>query len=182
MAQFIPFAPNVQVNGQTVLSVVNAIQFGQDFRISLLEKHGLKNVVPDEWYPQEAWLNAFKEIADTIGDKTLFTIGKAIPENAKFPPEINSLEIALQAINQAYQMNHKGGKIGHYKLVSFDAETKKATMECMNPYPSEFDRGIIMTMLRRFKPKDSLQYDVVLATSLPTRLAGAESCTYLINW
>jgi hypothetical protein len=51
----------------------------------------LQNPEPDKWYSQEAWLNAFKEIAETVGTNTLFMIGKSIPEHAKFPPQIDLL-------------------------------------------------------------------------------------------
>ncbi|MCC5943588.1 MAG: hypothetical protein JJT94_01530 [Bernardetiaceae bacterium] len=182
MAQFIPFAPNVEVNGQTVLSIVNAFEVGRLYRLSILEEHGIENPQPGEWYSQAAWLNAFKEIADSIGDHTLFSIGKSIPENADFPPDIDNLKKALQAINMAYQMNHRGGDIGYYKLIKFDEQAKIAYMECRNPYPSEFDRGIITTMARRFKPADAMIANVELDTLLPTRLQGAESCTYKVTW
>ena len=182
MAQFKPFAPNVQVLGQTVLSVVTALANGQDTREEILSRHGIKNAEPQQWYSQEAYLNAFKEISENVGPSTLFIIGKSIPENAKFPPQIDSLEKALSAIDMAYKMNHKGGDIGYYKLVSFDKKERAAVVECKNPYPSEFDRGIITTMLRKFKPADSLRNDVILDTSKPTRIGGADSCTYKVIW
>jgi hypothetical protein len=182
MAQFIPFEKGIQVNGQTVLSVVNALSAGQDSRSKILEKYGISNPQPEKWYSQEKWLEAFQEISDKVGQNTLFAIGKAIPENAKFPPEIDNLEKALSAIDMAYHMNHTKGDIGYYKLTSFNSATRIATMECKNPYPSEFDRGIITTMLRKFKPKDSLKNDVVLDLSKPSRLKGDDSCTYKITW
>lgn len=182
MAQFTPFSPNVEVNGQTARSIIDAIPVGRDYRMAILERHGIKNPQPNQWYPQEKWLDAFKEIHDTIGQNTLFNIGKAIPENAQFPPQIDNLEKALQAIDMAYKMNHRGGEIGYYKVLSFDKKNKTAVMECKNPYPSEFDRGIIMAMLRKFKPIESVRYDVTLDTSKPTRINGADSCTYLISW
>jgi len=37
-------------------------------------------------------------------------------------------------------------------------------------------------MLRRFKPALSTRYDVLRDTTKPTRLEGADSCTYLITW
>ena len=181
MAQFKAFQDGVEVNGQTVLSVVNAISTGQEARLQLLWKHGI-DPKPDKWYSQQNWLNAFKDIANSIGESTLFTIGKAIPENAKFPPEINTLESALKAIDMAYHMNHRGGEIGHYTLIEYDEKNRVAIMECNNPYPSEFDRGIITTMVRKFKPKDSLKNDVVLDTSKETRKKGANTCTYKIRW
>jgi hypothetical protein len=49
-------------------------------------------------------------------------IGKSIPENAQFPPEINSIEAGLQAIDVAYHMNHRiDGK------PLFDPKTGKMT-------------------------------------------------------
>jgi len=182
MAQFKPFASNVQVLGQTVLSIVTALSNGQENRKEILSRHGIKSVEPEQWYSQEAYLNAFKEISESVGPSTLFVIGKAIPENAKFPPQIDSLEKALAAIDMAYKMNHKGGEIGYYKLTSFDKKERVATVECKNPYPSEFDRGIITTMLRKFKPSDSLRTDVILDTNKPTRISGADSCTYKVIW
>jgi len=182
MAQFKPFAPNVQVLGQTILAIVTAMEKGQESRKEILARHGIKNPEPQQWYPQEAYLNAFKEISENVGPSTLFVIGKSIPENAKFPPQIDSLEKALAAIDMAYKMNHKGGDIGSYKLVSFDKKERLAIVECNNPYPSEFDRGIITTMLRKFKPADSLRSDVVLDVSKPTRIDGADSCTYKVTW
>ncbi|AYB34585.1 hypothetical protein [Chryseolinea soli] len=182
MAQFIPFDSKVQVNGQTILSVVNALHSGQETRRIILEKNGIKDPKPGAWFPQSAWLKAFEEISKTIGSYTLFSIGKAIPEHATFPPEIDSLEKALSSIHVAYQMNHRGGEIGYYKLVWFDGPARKAMMECKNPYPSEFDRGIITTMLRRFKPRDSFKYDVSLNLAFPTRLKGNDSCMFNIVW
>jgi hypothetical protein len=182
MAQFISYDPNVKVNGQTIMSVVNAMEYGRETRFEILKKHGLTEIKPDGWYDQQKWLNAFEEIYKSIGEKTLYIIGKAIPANAKFPPEIDSLEKALSAIDVAYHMNHTKGEIGSYKLAQYDGKTRKAVMICNNPYPSDFDRGIITAMLTRFKPKDSIKYDVVLDTTKETRLNGANSCTYSINW
>ena len=181
MTQFKAFQAGVQVNGQTILSVVNALSTGQDVRLQILKKHGINPEV-DNWYSQQAWLDAFMEIATKIGENTLFMIGKAIPENADFPPEINNLESALRAIDMAYHMNHRGGEIGHYNVTDFDALKKYAVMVCNNPYPSEFDRGIITSMVRKFKPQGSFKTDVVLDTSLETRKRGGNRCTYKITW
>ncbi|WP_375562452.1 hypothetical protein ACE193_07865 [Bernardetia sp. OM2101] len=185
MAQFIPFSPNVEVNGQTILSFLNAIPhnaFAHGVLKDTLKKYNLQDIEPNSWYSQRSWLDAFAEISKKFGKATLFSIGKAIPENAIFPPQINDLESALKGINMAYHMNHRNGDIGYYKLLSFDKNHKKAIMECKNPYPSDFDRGIIITMVRKFIFKSSKTIQVELDTSKPTRLGGADSCTYIITW
>ncbi|MBT33793.1 MAG: hypothetical protein CMO01_29360 [Thalassobius sp.] len=182
MAQYKPFADGVEVNGQTILTFVAAIPAYKDVMFGILAKHELKTIEPDGWYSQQRWLNAFQEIGERYGANTLYAIGKQIPENAKFPPEINDLEKALSAIDIAYQMNHQNGEIGYYKLVDFDGTYRRAVMECKNPYPSHFDRGIITSMTRKFRPVESIVINVILDENKPSRLNGAESCTYKVEW
>lgn len=194
MAQFVAFNPKVEVNGETVLSVVDGMGAFRDRAYKFLESNGIVNPEAGKWYSQQAWLNAFKAIAQATGDYSLFNIGKKIPENAKFPPEINSIEKALAAIDVAYHMNHRiDGKIlfdpatgamregiGHYR--SEKTVEREIRMVCDNPYPSDFDRGIIEAMAQKFKPTGAGIVVVKLDDSRPTRKKGADSCTYIVRW
>lgn len=182
MAQFVSFDPAVKVIGQSILLFANAMDFGKEERIEILEKHGLVNLDPTQWYDLQKWLDAFKELSEGMWASTLFIIGKEIPGNAKFPPQIDSIEKALYSINIAYHMNHSQGNIGIYDVTMFDAVQRKAEMVCRNPYPSDFDRGILAAMAERFKPADSIATEVTLDLSKESRLNGADSCTYLISW
>lgn len=182
MAQFVSFQKGVEVSGEAVLAVVNALDAGKATRMKILEKHGIADPHPGGWYSQQLWLDAFREISEIFGVHTLFAIGEAIPENAVFPPEVDGLKKSLASIDLAYHLNHRGGEIGHYSLVEFDEAKRSAVMVCNNPYPSEFDRGIITTMTRKFVPQNSMIYDVQLDPSKETRLRGGNSCTYLITW
>lgn len=181
MAQFIAFDKNVKASGKAILSVVNALSSNKEKRLQILNKYNI-NPVEDQWYNQQDWLDAFKEMYETIGTTTLYLIGKVIPKNAEWTDDIETLEDALRSIDIAYHLNHKGGVIGHYKLTRFDELSKKATMVCKNPYPCDFDRGIITYMLRKYKPEDSYDYGVYLDKSKETRLMGGESCTFNIYW
>jgi hypothetical protein len=180
MAQFKAFSNNVEVNGETVLSVVSGVGVFKKQALEILAKNGINDPKPGQWYSQQSWLNAFKEISEKIGPKSLFSIGKAIPANAKFPPEINTIEKALGAIDIAYHMNHKNGEIGHYNFIKTEGNSGK--MVCNNPYPCEFDKGIIEAMAQKFKPADSIMAFVEHDDSQPCRKKGAESCTYLVTW
>jgi hypothetical protein len=182
MAQFVPFEQNVEVLGQFIFTLVNATPSGKEYRLHILSKYGIDSIKLNSWYSQQQCLKAFEEISIVSGSNILFDIGKGIPEYAIFSPQIDSLEKALRAIDIAYAMNHRGGEIGYYDLIRFDSKARLAKMICTTPYPSEFDRGIITAMLKRFKPKDSVNYSVLLNLRKPTRLHGGDSCTYLIKW
>lgn len=182
MAHFIPFDDKVEVKGEAILSIVNAFLSKEEAMREILQRNGISDLKEGEWYSQVNYLNGYKEIGETFGPATLFRIGTVIPDNAIFPPDIDSLEKALHSIDVAYNINHRNGDIGYYKLLSFDNENRKAVMECKNPYHSTFDRGLILAMLIRFMPKDSTNFDVVLDKTKETRLDGGGSCTYDIHW
>lgn len=183
MAQFIPFDNNVEVRGETVLSVCNGVEDFFKFEINkILIQNNIIDPQPAKWYKQEDWLNTFKDIENKFGEYMLYKIGKAIPQNAIFPEGIKNLKKALESINIAYQNNHRNGEIGYYKLLYFDEEKKIGEMECKNPYPCHFDRGIITKIVEKFKPKDSKNIEVSLNVEKENRLAGGDVSYYIIKW
>ncbi len=179
MQPYLAASHKVEVTGETVLSIVKGMMFGEDRAQRVLAAHGIRDPQPGIWYRQQDWLDAFQEIAQTLGPNTLFSIGQKIPEQAKFPPSIDTLEKGLAAIDVAYQMNHRGGPIGSYRFVP--AGERRALIICDNPYPSDFDRGIITAMANRMKPAGSF-VSVALDPERPTRKSGGETCTFVITW
>jgi hypothetical protein len=191
MTQFKAIDPNVEVSGAAVLSVIEGMTRCSDcdlmesFRkmaTRILTKNGIENPQHDKWYLQQAWLNAFAEIADEIGPATLRMIGEKIPETALWPPEINTIEEGLASIDVAYHMNHRGGEIGHYRFEEVHQTGRRSgRMVCDNPYPCSFDFGIVKATARRFASKDQPPI-VTHDDSRPCRQKGADSCTYQILW
>jgi len=179
MAQYRAFSSSVEVNGQTVLSVVKGMGAFSQTGSDILAKHGIKSPSPAGWYPQQSWLDAFQEIAKSIGPRTLYQIGTSIPSNAKFPPGIDSVEKGLASLDVAYHMNHRGGEIGSLKFTK--TGEKKGVMECRNPYPCDFDLGLIQAVIKRFAPAGSTP-KVVHDASRPCRNKQGDSCTYLVSW
>jgi len=179
MAQFKAFSEAVEVNGETVLSVVDGMGTMKTVANQILTEAGIKDPTPGQWYKQTAWLKAFKAISEKVGTNTLSVIGQKIPENAKFPPAIDNVEKALGAIDVAYHMNHRGGEIGHYAFTPTGPDA--GTLVCNNPYPCDFDRGIITAMAKRFAPS-AVKVRVTHDDSKPCRKQGAESCTYTVSW
>ncbi len=179
MAQFKAMASGVEVNGETVLSIVAGMGMFKTRALQVLADCGIASPQPGKWYPQQAWLDAFARISEAQGPALLNLIGRKIPEHAQFPPEIDAIAKALAAIDVAYHMNHRGGEIGSY---AFQADgARGARMVCRNPYPCAFDRGIIEAMANRFKPADSKGVEVVHDAG-DCRRQGADACTYRVRW
>jgi hypothetical protein len=179
MAQFVALDPNVEVNGAAILATIGGME--EDV-MPLLEQHGIADPKTDQWYPQQAWLDVFKEISEGWGAGggmfDLVSIGMNIPDNAIWPPDIDTVESALKSIDVAYHMNHRGGEIGHYRAEVIDQSHIR--MICDNPYPSDFDYGIIYRTTQKFISPGT-QFTVSRAAS-PCRLQGDEKCIYDITW
>jgi len=190
MAQYVAFKPGIEVIGQSMLSVLDAMGSFVSFARQLLHEHGLTEIHSAAWYPRQPYLDAFAAIASHIGEETLFMIGKRVPEHALWPSYVATLEDALASIDIAYHMNHRvDGEvmydaatccmhegIGHYRC--HKEQPRRFIMVCENPYPSEFDRGLITTIARKFRPLASVSLDEVK----PSRKHGANSCTYIVSW
>lgn len=180
MAQFKAKEPGVEVLGDAILSTVQAMGGFRETALRILRENGIENPERGQWYLQQDWLDAFKQIAETIGRNTLYLIGTKIPESAVFPPDLKTIHDALGSIDVAYHMNHRGGEIGTYTYKQ--TGERGGTFVCDNPYPCDFDRGIIEAMAKRFKPADALRVRVEQDESLPTRTRGGESTTYHVSW
>lgn len=191
MAQFKAFRPDVEVTGALVIAVIEGMGDFRGMGEMILAQHGIRKPRADGWYPQQPWLDAFKTISERIGPRTLFAIGKKMLEAVEWPDWINSLDTGMGSINMNYHLRHRlngvtmlneetgelQSGIGSYDYKGKTSESS-AVMVCTNPYPSEFDRGIITAMGRRFHGT----LDVRLDPTQPTRTTGADSCTYLITW
>lgn len=177
MAQFKTREKGVEVNGQTVLAFLDGVPSSFESKTArILENHGIENPQPDKWYSQQAWLDAFKEVAENVGESTLTNIGKAIPDNAEWPPEVESIEGGIESIDDAYHMNHRGGNIGHYLVESVGEN--EAKIRCTNPYPCAFDQGIIEGVANEFG--DGFPHLEEIGDEC--RGNGGEECTYQLTW
>lgn len=178
MAQFKAFEPGVNVSGEAVLSVIEGMGKFQTLAKKILSDNGIKNPQTNKWYSQENWLKAFEEIYNKAGGSTLKIIGYKIPKNAIFPTDVDSIEKALFSINIAYHMNHKGGEIGSYKFEKND--NNSGLFICNNPYPCDFDEGIILATAKKFQ----LENKFLTVEHLPgsCRNLGDDVCKYIIEW
>ncbi len=142
----------IEVDGRAVSSIVQGVgSFSGAYEqraLTILEENGIPEPQPGDWYSMEAYLAAFDELMRTVGPKTVTKIGKKIPEVVEWPPEVDSVAGGLSALDDVYQMNHRGGDIGYYEF----KKTGEAEGEivCVNPYPPELDEGLISGVTKKF--------------------------------
>ncbi|NLF50781.1 MAG: hypothetical protein GX577_06555 [Leptolinea sp.] len=194
MTQFVALVEGVEVNGETVLSIVDGMGILKDKALKILSDYGIDNPQPGLWYSQQAWLDSFKQIAAKFRPLTLTSIGRKIPENAVFPPDIDEIGKALAAIDVAYHINHRidsvplfdpstgvmSEGIGHYFVKSTGPNS--AIFICNNPYPCDFDRGIIDAMAFRYRPAGSNNVTITHDDESHCRKNGGQECRYIVRW
>lgn len=183
MAQFEAFDPDVEVHGQTILAVVDgalsrfSAQYQERAREALAE-NGVEDPESDAWYPQQAWLDTFRVIADELEPHLLDRLGEQIPSIVDWPSGISGVEEGLRAIDDAYQLNHRGGDIGYYRFEPVAEQTGEVI--CRNPYPCLFDRGLVRAVAQRYAPVESFVY--VEEKSEQCRREGDNACSYTVYW
>ncbi|EMA27703.1 hypothetical protein [Haloarcula japonica] len=183
MASYDAFDPAVEINGQTVLTIVEEAmgKFSDEYRkraLAALAAEGITEPAADEWYPQQAWLNAFETIADDLQPHVLDRLGEQIPSVADWPNDFDTVPEGLQSIDEAYQRNHRGGDIGQYRFESVAERTGEVT--CENPYPCPFDRGLIRGIAQQYAPVDAFVF--LEETGETCRRNGDDACTYTVYW
>ncbi|WP_306055226.1 hypothetical protein [Natronococcus wangiae] len=143
---------------------------------SKLAEYGLEDIESDEWYPLKIPLAMLYDMRDEYGEVRMRNMGQNVPEHVEFPPELSEVEDALQGINQAYTQNHRGTEIGSYEFRN--EGPNEGVMICENPYPCEFDKGLIKGVAKKFA--DS--YVTVEEVGDQCRSDGDHRCEYRVDW
>ncbi|RJS17679.1 hypothetical protein DRW03_27205 [Corallococcus sp. H22C18031201] len=194
-----PHAPGITVTGSSVYSIVEAVRSFSVLVATLLEvmkvqtrdATGALAIDPNAWYPIEDYLLAYRKIDNLLGGRGLEKVGTMVPKNAVLPPDINSIQKALQSLDIAFHMNHRrDGKdmfdpatgimlegIGHYGCQPV-AGKNEIHVVCENPYPCRFDLGLVRGMSQRFEPNASVEHHA----SNGCRNKGGTACTYVVTW
>lgn len=183
MAQYEAFDPDVEVHGQTILTVMDGAlaRFSEEYRRTAREalaENGVVDPAPDAWYPQQAWLDTFEVIAEELEPHILDRLGEQTYRAADWPADVSDVEEGLHSIDAAYRRNHRGDDIGSYRFERAGDRTGEVT--CENPYPCPFDRGLIRAVTREFAPVESFVF--VEEPGDRCRRDGDAACRYRVSW
>jgi len=182
MVEFEPFDDGIEARGNSILVLEDALaRFSEEHRQRVREalaEYGITDPETAEWYPQHAELKAFETIANELEPHILDRLGEQVPVAADWPDDIDGVEEALRSINNAYELNHRGGEIGHYEFEK--TGDRKGKIECKNPYPCRFDRGLIRGVAQAHSPVESFVFLEERGDNCRRR--GDDTCTYTVHW
>ena len=169
----------VEVSGQAIFPVIEALPAFLKEKTLEVTKNKVGGLKPEEWYPQQAWLDVLKYIEDEMGAFIMYHIGLAIPERVPLPSGINTLDLMLQMWSQAYQMNHRNSKIeGEYRILEHNKESCMYRIETYTPYPCDMDRGVLTTFVKNFTQWAEIKVDL----TKPCKKFGEDTSEFILKY
>ena len=134
------------VRAANVRATLDAFSLVPSIGKRLIARHKLElaELTPHKFVAVQAWLDALKEIQETVGIGVVRKVGSRIIENANFPPKFNTVESILESLDSIYHMNHRG-EVGHYH---FERRDDTFVVRCETPYPRHFELGLIEGICR----------------------------------
>jgi hypothetical protein len=173
-------APQVEVQGHVVKALLDSVEIVRPEVLRILGTHGITASSPRPWYPLADVLCCLRDVQARVGLVTVRAIGQQVPKHTAFPPHITSFAMALFQMNAAYRTNHRGeGDIGGYHHEPVDGQSSR--MRCDNPYPCEFNQGVLESLHSRFSGRGSLRLRIAHEPG-GCRSRGDAACTYHLKW
>lgn len=170
-----------EVRGSSLLGVVDALVVhgvSQAEQREALRAAGLEDPQADGWYPLDRYLALMAAVEAAHGREAIRTMGRALPDSARFAPDLQGPERALGILDLAYQVNHRGGPLGHYQTRFLGAG--RAEVDCQNPYPCDLDLGLLERLLEVAGAGPRLQ--VAHVAEGPCRRRGDRACRFEVRW
>lgn len=151
MSRYIAFDPNTEVIGAYVLSFTTNLNH-TDMQ-DLVKKHGLDEIDPQGWYPQQPVLDLMSDIMDANNATTnLIAVGMAVAEQGYklLPDHMRSMSLLefFSTYEQIYPQRHRNGDVGYMKIEKIDDHHIKIHIK--TAYPDDAFYGIFYGYARQF--------------------------------
>jgi hypothetical protein len=142
-------------SGVMVLGVaIQAFKAGisGDNLIPLLKKYGFDGEIDETaWYERRDLLAMLEEATQTNPSIDLISVGLQAVQLVPFPPDIQSVEEALQNYDPAYRATHKNLPDGDgLEVERLNENTYLVTDR--TPYPTNCSYGVVFGLVERYAP------------------------------
>ena len=175
-AEYQALSPRSEVKGNAIIAILDGIMH-RDLAEQILAKHGIIEVIPEQWYPEQSWLDAFSEISAELGDSALYAIGRAVPSVIDIPPDKSDAISALERLDAIYQAHHRG-KSGGYGVEILGPNSAKIVSH--NPRPCAYDMGFITAYIELYNGDKSVS--IKHEDDMCCRKHEYHECVYLVSW
>lgn len=175
-SEFLALSPSAEVKGNAMLAIINGLM-RKDLAMNILAKHGLTDIAPERWYPEQSWLDAFSEIAAELGDAALYAIGRAIPPVMDLPKDITNVEDFIARLDEIYQAHHRGNAGGYEAKMTGE---RSARIISVNPRPCAYDMGFLTGLIEKYNGRKPVT--IKHEDDMCCRKHQFTECVYLLNW
>jgi hypothetical protein len=148
----------------------------------ILEDNGITDLQDADWLPMAAFTAALADVEDEVGAMTLTEGGKEMAKVNDLSASVDSIDAALESLNDSHQRAHRNGSQSDWGSYGFDRlDDTRVRMSCSDdyPYPYPLAKGVFEGIVRQFAGTD---------VSLTTRevegsdLTFDEGYAYDITW
>ncbi len=175
------FSADHEFPGQVIIDLANAV--GSEEIMPYFKKHGLTNIDPKAWYPQQKLLDIYNEM-ETSKSGTMFdfvSIGMKEAEQAILPAQFQSLPLLsiLQGVGEVFKLNNRGTDPGDLKCEVVTDKHVKMVLRATTP--DNLWYGIFYGYVRRLAPKGT-HFTVYFDENVPRRDNGGDVTIIHITW
>ena len=171
--------PGSMVIGGFILGAVEALGAFKETGYRILADIGLKDAKMDQMYPMQIFCDFFESISSKVGTATLSTMGKNVGSTFPLPPDVDSAEKILNALDSQYKYGTRGlGMDEGWKVKKTGSNS--ATAVFTGHFPDNFIRGLVESMGR--KVTKSNKFTAAIDSTQPSIDKGEKSVTLLLSW
>lgn len=147
LSTFLEKYPNAEIRGGQIVAIRDAIG---EVAAPYFARAGLLEAQPEEWYDMTTYLNLIYEIVKNEPDVmfNLIALGIKVVEHAVLPPEIDSVEKGLRAMQRGWQMNSRNAQEVIWEVQKLDDNQFVVTNS--SPFPPDQEYGVLYGFVRRF--------------------------------
>ncbi len=118
----------------------------------LLAKYGFDEIDDRGWYERRSFLAMLEETMRSSPRFDLISVGLQIARLAPYSSSVDSVESALQSLDQGYRASHRNLPEGDgWEVGRVNGNTYLAIDR--TPYPSNFSYGVVFGTVEMFAPE-----------------------------